>query len=295
MLAASDGRPGRLDLPGAVAVTAGVTLLVYGLNRAASNGWTNSLTVGPIAAALVLLGTFIIIELRSAQPLMPLRIFASRNRSGAYAVRFAIGATLAGLLFFLTQFLQNVLGYSPLKAGLAFLPITVGVVAGAQVASRLVGRIGARAPMTVGALAGAIGLFGLSRISESSGYVSGVLAPLLALAFGLGLIFVTTTIVAVTGVSASESGLSSALLNVGQQLGGSMGLAVLGTIAATVTKNDLFGVLPSHAAINHAVTAGYGAALGIAGLIAAAAVLIAIAAVRGPARRTTIDTVPEAA
>ncbi|TMD80235.1 MAG: MFS transporter [Chloroflexi bacterium] len=295
VLAASDGRPGRLDLPGAVAVTAGVTLLVYGLNRAASNGWTNSLTVGPIAAALVLLGTLIIIELRSAQPLMPLRIFASRNRSGAYAVRFAIGATLAGLLFFLTQFMQNVLGYSPLKAGLAFLPITVGVVAGAQVASRLVGRIGARAPMTVGALAGAIGLFGLSRISESSGYVSGVLAPLLALAFGLGLIFVTTTIVAVTGVSASESGLSSALLNVGQQLGGSMGLAVLGTIAATVTKNDLFGVLPSHAAINHAVTAGYGAALGIAGLIAAAAVLIAIAAVRGPARRTTIDTVPEAA
>ena len=295
VLAASEGRPGRLDVPGAVAVTAGVTLLVYGLNRAASSGWTNSLTVGPMAAALVLLATFIIIELRSAQPLMPLRIFASRNRSGAYAVRFAIGATLSGLLFFLTQFLQNVLGYSPLKAGLAFLPITVGVVAGAQVASRLVGRIGARAPMTIGALAGAIGLFGLSRITESSGYVSGVLAPLMALAFGLGLIFVTTTIVAVTGIGANESGLSSALLNVGQQLGGSMGLAVLGTIAATVTKNDLLGVLPSHAAINHAVTAGYGMAFGIASLIAAGALLIAIAAVRGPARRTTIDTVPEAA
>src|SRR2546426_1105920 len=106
VLAATDGRPGRLDLPGAVAVTAGVTLLVYGLNRAASSGWTNASTVGPIAAAFVLLATFLIIELRSAQPLMPLRIFASRNRSGAYAVRFAIGATLSGLLFFLTQFLH---------------------------------------------------------------------------------------------------------------------------------------------------------------------------------------------
>jgi len=130
---------------------------------------------------------------------------------------------------------------------------------------------------------------------EASDYVSGVLVPLMALAFCLGLIFVTTTIVAVTGIGANESGLSSALLNVGQQLGGSMGLAVLGTIAATVTKNDLLGVLPSHAAINHAVTAGYGIAFGIASLIAAGALLIAIAAVRGPARRTTIDTVPEAA
>src|SRR5437868_11604631 len=160
VLAASDGRPGRLDLPGAVAVTAGVTLLVYGLNRAASSGWTNTLTVGPLVAGIVLLAAFLVIELRRQQPLLPRPIFAHRNRSGAYAVRLAIGGTLSGMLFFLTQYMQNILGYSPLKAGLAFLPITVGVVLGAQSASRLIGRIGPRPLMSVGALVGAAGLFG---------------------------------------------------------------------------------------------------------------------------------------
>lgn len=150
VLAATHGRPGRLDLPGAATVTAGMTLLVYGLSRAASSGWTNTLTGGSLVAAVVLLASFIIIELRSKQPLLPLGIFANRNRSGAYAVRLAIGATLSGMLFFLTQFMQNILGYSPLKAGLAFLPITVGVVLGAQAASRLIGRIGPRPLMSLG-------------------------------------------------------------------------------------------------------------------------------------------------
>jgi hypothetical protein len=242
-----------------------------------------------------LLAAFIVIELRSPQPLMPLRIFANRNRSGSYAIRFAIGATLSGFLFFLTQFMQNILGYSPLKAGLAFLPITFGVVMGAQMASRFIGRLGARIPMMVGSLAGALGLFGLSGISEHSGYVAGVLGPALLLSFGLGSIFVSTTIVAVTGVGPKESGLSSALLNVGQQLGGSMGLAVLGTIAATVTKNDLLNILPSHAAISHAVTAGYGTAYGIASGIAVGGLVIAIAAISGRPERTTMATVGEAA
>lgn len=295
LLAATEGRPGRLDVPGAVTVTAGMTLLVYGLSKAASNGWTDSLTIGPIAGALVLLAAFVVIELRSAQPLVPLHIFANRNRSGAYAVSFAIGATLAGFLFFLTQFMQNILGYSPLKAGLAFLPITVGVVAGAQLASRLIGRIGARIPMTLGSLAGALGLFGLARISEHSDYVTGVLGPALVLSLGLGLIFVSTTIVAVTGVGPADSGLSSALLNVGRQLGGSMGLAALGTIAATVTKNDLLNILPSRALISHAVAAGYGTAYGFAGAIAVGSLVIAIAAISGRRPETTIGTVTEAA
>jgi len=295
VLAASEGRPGRLDLPGAVAVTAGLTLLVYGLNKAAGSGWTSSLTLGPIAAALVLLASFIVIELRSAQPLMPLRIFANRDRSGAYFIRFAIGATLSGFLFFLTQFLQNILGYSPLKAGLAFLPITIGIVIGAQLASRMIGRIGARIPTTAGSLAVALGLFGLSRISEHSAYLTGVLAPAMVLSFGLGLIFVSTVIVAVSGVSPGESGLSSALVNVAQQLGGSMGLAVLGTVAATVTKNDLLNILPSHAVMSHAITAGYGSAYAIAGVLAVGALMIAIAAISGRRPRTTMAAVGEAA
>jgi EmrB/QacA subfamily drug resistance transporter len=295
VIAASQGRPGRLDLPGAVAVTAGITSLVYGLNKAAGSGWTNAVTLGPIAGAVVLLATFIVIELRSGQPLIPLRIFANRDRSGAYAIRFAVGATLSGFLFFLTQYMQNVLGYSPLKAGLAFLPITLGIVVGAQLASRFIGRIGARTPMAVGSLAGALGLFGLSRISEHSAYLTGLLGPALLLSFGMGLIFVSSTIVAVAGVGPQESGLSSALVNVSQQLGGSMGLAVLGTVAATVTRNDLLNILPSHAVINHAVTAGYGSAYAVASAIAVGAVVIAIAAISGRRERTTMATVGEAA
>jgi len=295
VLAATNGRPGRLDLPGAATVTAGMTLLVYGLSRAASSGWTNTLTVGPLVAGIVLLAAFIVIELRSQQPLLPLRIFANRNRSGAYAVRLAIGATLSGMLFFLTQYMQNILGYSPLKAGLAFLPITVGVVLGAQSASRLIGRIGPRPLMSVGALVGAAGLFGLSRVTEHSGYISGVLGPVLAISFGLGLIFVSTTIVAVAGVSPRESGLSSALLNVGQQLGGSIGIAVLGTIAATVTGNQLAIRIPTHALINHAFTAGYRSAFAISALIALVAIVVAAAVFKGRPQNTEVSGLPEAA
>jgi EmrB/QacA subfamily drug resistance transporter len=295
VLAATKGQPGRLDLPGAATVTAGVTLLVYGLNRAATNGWSDSLTLGPIAGALALLVAFIVIELRSAQPLMPLRIFASRNRSGAYAIRFAIGAGLSGFLFFLTQYMQNILGYSPLKAGFAFLPATIGIVIGAQLASRILPRTGPRVLMAAGSLAGAVGFFGMSRLDDHSSYLAGVLPSVMVLALGMGLIFVTTTIVAVTGIGSSESGLSSALLNVGQQLGGSTGLAVLGTIAATVTKNDLSNVLPTPAVVSQAITSGYATAYAVAGAIAVASLLIAIAWVRGRRQPVTMGTVPEAA
>ncbi len=294
VLAATTGRPGRLDLPGAASVSAGLAFLVYGLNRAATSGWTNALTVGPLAVAVSLLGAFIVIELRSKQPLMPLRIFASRNRSAAYAVRLAIGATLGGLLFFLTQFLQNILGYSPIKAGLAFLPITAGVVVGAQLASRLIGWIGPGVPMTIGGLFAGIGLLWLSRITEHAGYVAGVLGPVVVFAFGLGLIFVSTTIVAVSGVRPNESGLSSALLNVGQQIGSSLGLAVLGTMAATVTKDELMTRLPTPAIVDHAIALGYSTAFRIATLIALAGFVIAVAAVRRGPQPATIDLVDAA-
>jgi hypothetical protein len=149
--------------------------------------------------------------------------------------------------------------------------------------------------MTVGALMGAIGFLGLSLITEHSSYVGGVLPSMMALAFGLGMIFVTTTVVAVSGVSPNESGLSSALLNVGQMLGGSTGLAVLGTVAATVTKNDLLNSFPSRALISHAITAGYATAFQVACVVAAAAVVIAVASVTSQRRSTTMEAVTEAA
>jgi EmrB/QacA subfamily drug resistance transporter len=280
VLLATQGRRGRLDLPGAISVTAGATLLVYSLSRAATHGWRDAETVATLVIALGLLIVFVAIEALSRQPLMPLRIFANRNRSAAYILSLAIGATLSGMLFLLTLFLQNVLRFSPLEAGLAFLPTALGVGLGAGITSRLIGRIGPRAPMTLGALLVAVGLFWLSRVTVSAGYGSHVLGPLLVLAVGLGMVFVSTSVVAISGVTPDESGLASALLNVGRQLGGSLGIAMLGTVAATVTTNQLATGPLTRAAFNTAVTTGYATAFEIASLIAFVGFLVALTTMR---------------
>src|SRR5581483_2989085 len=229
-------RRGRLDLPGAVAVTGTMTLIVYGPSRAATQGWSDTWTIASIALGAVLLVLFIRIELRSAQPLMPLRLFANRNRTAAYALRMLAGAMTLSVLFFLSQILQNVQGYSPLQAGFAFLPLAVVVVAAAQVSSRVLGRIGPRIPIALGAAALAVGLFMLSRLTAHSSYAPDIVVPLMILAMGFGLIFLPTTVVAVSGAARHESGLAAAVLNVSQQLGGSIGLAVLGNVAANVAR-----------------------------------------------------------
>ncbi len=280
VLAGSEGRPGRLDLPGALTVSAGATLLVYGLSRAAIHGWSDGVTVATLAVSLMLLVTFVAIEGRGRHPLMPLRIFANRNRSGAYVLSLAVGASLSGMLFLLTLFLQNVLGFSPLQAGFAFLPTALGVVVGAALTSRLIGRVGPRVPMTTGALLAAIGLFWLSAVRPQANYASDVLGPLAVLAFGLGMAFVSTSVVAVSGVKPNESGLASALLNVGRQLGGSLGIAIMGTIAATVTRDQLATGPLTHAAVNRALTAGFSSAFEVAGLFAIAGFAAALVAVR---------------
>jgi EmrB/QacA subfamily drug resistance transporter len=268
ILVRSEGRPGRLDLPGALTVSAGAMLLVYGLSRAAVHGWSDSTTFATLAASLVLLVTFVGIEARGRFPLMPLGIFTNRNRSGAYVLSLAVGAALSGLLFLLTLFLQNVLGFSPLQAGFAFLPTALGIVVGAGLTSRLIGRVGPRMPMTTGTLLAATGMFWLSAITPQASYASDVLGPLVILAVGLGMTFVSTSVVAISGVKPNESGLASALLNVGRQLGGSLGIAIMGTIAATVTRDQLATGPFTHAAVNSALTAGFSSAFVAAGLFA---------------------------
>jgi len=279
VLVATKGRPGRLDLPGAVSVTAGAMLLVYSLSRAATHGWSDSVTVASLVAALGLLVVFVGIETLSPQPLMPLRIFANRNRSGAYVLSLVVGATLSGMLFLLTLFVQDVLGFSPLQAGLAFVPTAVGVGTGAGLTSRVIGRIGPRPPMTIGALLLALGLFWLSGVTVHAGYVFQVLGPLLTLSVGLGMVFVSTSVVAISGVTPDDSGLASALLNAGRQLGGSLGIAVLGTVAATVANNHLANG-PSIA-----ITTGYATAFEVASGIAFAGFLVALATIQ---RKATI-------
>ena len=280
LLARSEGRPGRLDLPGAVTVTGGATLLVYSLSRAAIHGWSDSVTVATLAISLLLLVTFVAIESRGSHPLMPLRIFANRNRSGAYALSLAVGAALSGMLFLLTLFLQNVLRFSPLQAGFAFLPTALSIAIGAGLTSRLIGRIGPRVPMTTGALLAAIGLFWLSAVTPQATYAADVLGPLVVLGVGLGMAFVSTSVVAISGVKPNESGLASALLNVGRQLGGSLGIAIMGTIAATVTRDQLATSPLTHTAVNAALTIGFTSAFQVAGLFAIVGFAAALVAVR---------------
>jgi EmrB/QacA subfamily drug resistance transporter/deazaflavin-dependent oxidoreductase (nitroreductase family) len=275
-----EGKPGRLDLPGAVTVTAGISLLVYGLARVATHDWNDGVTRATLIIAIALLATFVALESGGRHPLMPLSIFANRNRSGAYGLSLAIGAALSGMLFLLTLFLQNVLDFTPLQAGFAFLPTAVGVGVGAGVTSRLIGRLGPRVPMTTGALLAATGLFWLSAVTVHANYFTDVLGPLVVLAIGLGMAFVSTSATAISGVQPNESGLASALLNVGRQLGGSLGIAIMGTVATTVTRNQLATTRFSHAALNGALTAGFSSAFEVAGVIALAGFVTALVAVR---------------
>src|SRR5918995_1299534 len=234
----SERQPGRFDLAGALTSTAGMTALVYGFIRAAQEGWSDPGTIGSFIAAAVLLALFLSIETRTSQPITPLHLFRDRNRAGSYAIMLALAAAMFGQFFFLTLFVQNVLGYSPLRAGLAFLPITAAIVLTSQFAARSLPRIGPRRLMTGGALLAATGLAWLTQVSVTSGYVDGILGPMLLFGLGMGLLFVPLTIVAVSGVPPHEAGAASSLLNVTQQVGGSLGLSILVTVFGTASRNE---------------------------------------------------------
>ena len=234
----SERQPGRFDLGGAFTSTAGMTALVYGFIRAAQEGWSDPGTVGSFAAAVVLLALFLSIETRIRQPITPLHMFRERNRAGSYVIMLALAAALFGQFFFLTLFVQDVLGYSPLRAGIAFLPITGAIILTSQIAARSLPRVGPRRLMTTGALLAATGLAWLSQVSVDSGYLDGILGPMLLFGLGMGLLFVPLTIVAVSGVAPHEAGAASSLLNVTQQVGGSLGLSILVTVFGTASRNE---------------------------------------------------------
>src|SRR6266540_4348668 len=223
---------------GALTSRAGMAALVYGFIRAAQEGWRDAGTVGSFAAAVILLATFFLIERRTRQPITPLHMFGNRNRAGSYAVMLALAAALFGMFFFLTLFVQNVLGYSPLRAGFAFLPVTAALIFTAQFASRTLPKFGPKPLMTTGAVLAVVGLAWVSQISATSGYLDGILGPMLIFGLGMGLLFVPLTIVAVSGVDRHESGAASSLLNVMQQVGGSLGLSILVTVFGTASRNE---------------------------------------------------------
>jgi EmrB/QacA subfamily drug resistance transporter len=230
------------DIPGAITSTLGLAALVYGLSSAATsaNGvshWGDTKVIVSLVASVVLLASFIFIETRSKHALMPLRIFRNRNRSGAYIIMLCVGTAMFGMFFFLTIFVQTVWGYSALRTGIAYLPMVATIMAMAGVSAQLVPRIGARPILLFGASVGTVGMFWLSRINEHSTYLGGLLGPLIVTAAGLGTMFMPLTLIALSKVNDEDSGLASSLLNTGQQVGGSIGLAVLGTVAWTVVAD----------------------------------------------------------
>ena len=227
----------HLDLPGAVLATSGLMILVFTLVKASSYGWTNSKTIGLFVLSTVLLVSFIINEKKSKHPLMPLSIFKIRNVTGANLTQLPIAAGLFAMFFFLSLYVQGVLQFSPVKTGLAFLPITIVIGITAGFASKLVGKVGYKKIMIVAPLIIATGLFVLSFISVGGSYSHNVLPGLLIFASGMGFTFIAITIAATSGVPHHEAGLASGLLNTSQQIGGSLGLAILSSIAASRTAD----------------------------------------------------------
>jgi EmrB/QacA subfamily drug resistance transporter len=266
VLGESERLTGRFDLPGAITGTAGLAALVYGLSSAATtaNGvshWGDTKVLASLGAAVVLLVSFLFIESRSKHALMPLRIFSNRDRSAAFLILLCVGTALFGMFFFLTIFVQTVWGYSPIKTGVAYLPMIVAVMGMAGISSQLVGRIGARPLLITGSTFAAGGMFWLSRITEHSSYTGGLLGPSILTGAGLGMLFMPLTLVALSKVQDRDAGLASRLVNTGQQVGGSIGLAILGTVAwtvvATTARNSAAAAKAAAAraaAAGHAVT-----------------------------------------
>ncbi len=246
--AETETRAGRLDLPGAVLATGGMSLLVFGLIHAASTSWGDRWTMVTLVAGVVLLAAFLVTEARSRQALMPLHLFKDRNRATAYAIMLAIATAMFSQFYFLTLFFQEILGYSPLRAGVSYLPFALAIIITATVVSRIVGRVGVKAPMMAGTTLGTIGLVWYSLNSASASYWGNLFPPMVLLASGMAMNFVPLTLTTVRGVRPQEQGIASALLNSGQMVGGSLGLAVLGTVAIDVTRGrlDLLGRAASH-------------------------------------------------
>ncbi|HEX6452628.1 MAG TPA: MFS transporter [Trebonia sp.] len=303
VLGESERRRGNFDLPGAVTGSLGVASLVYGLSNAATtqNGvshWGDTKVIVSLVAAVVLLVAFGFIETRSKHALLPIRVLRSRDRSGAYLISLCVGTALFGIFFFLTIFVQNVWGYSPLKTGLAYLPMMAMVMATSAVASQLIGRIGARPLLIGGSAVAAGGMFWLSRLTEHSSYAGGLLGPMLLTAVGMGMLFVPMSIVALVKVPNDDSGVASSLLNTGQQVGGSIGLAVLGTVAwSAVASNLRSAASAAHsgaaahlthaqaaaaqtAMTNHALAYGFSRGFVVAAIIGLLALVITLATIR---------------
>ena len=223
------------DIPGVITATAGLFSLTYGFNQAATSGWADGHTLGFLGTAVILLITFVMIEKRVANPMLPLRVVTDRNRGGSYLGSLVVGAGLFSMFLFLGLYLQVILGYSPLKSGFAFLPFTAGIIVFAGIASQLLPKVGPKPLMIPGLIASSLGLLLLARITPDTSYASHVLPSLLVMSSGMALVFIPLTSTSLHNVSNHDTGVASAMVNTSQQIGGSLGTALLNTVAATAT------------------------------------------------------------
>jgi EmrB/QacA subfamily drug resistance transporter len=236
VLPETERRPGRFDLTGALTSTLGMSAVVYGFVRAASDGWGDRVTVASFVAGALLLVAFVVNEVRAEQPITPLRLFASRERVGAYGARMLVVGAIFSMFFFLTQYLQGVLGYNPLKAGVAFLPMTLVMFSMVQVVPRLMRRVGGTTLLIAGLTLALGGMAWLSRLTESTAFVPGIALPLVMMGVGMGSALTPLTGAGIAGVAPADAGAASGLVNVAQQLGGSLGLGILVTVFASAQR-----------------------------------------------------------
>ena len=264
----------NFDLLGAILATGGMLLLIYALVKAPDVGWGATRTVAELAGALALLTAFVLNELRHRNPLAPMSIFRINGLGFSDATQLIAFAGFLAMFFFLTLYMQNVLGYSAIQTGAAYVPLTIGVIIAAGITSQLIPRVGTRPIIVTGALIGACGLYWLSRIPVDGSYVSDLLPGMLVLSFGLGPMFVAVTTAANAGVPADKAGLAAALLNASQQLGGALGLAIYSAIATSRTRD----LLAAHASVPHALTGGFSRALLVGSIFILAAAIIGLRA-----------------
>ena len=283
LLARTGRLPGRFDIAGAITSTAGMSALVYAFISVASHGWGYAESVGAFAAAVLLLAAFALIESRASEPITPLWLLWDRSRGASYIARLLLVAGMFGSFFFLTQFVQEVLGFSPLAAGVSFVPMTAALFGTSRLAPRLVARFGPRPLMIVGLLPVIAGMTWLGQLSAGTSYFPGVLVPMLLLGIGMGVVFVPLTMASLHGVPAADSGAAASMVNVMQQVGGALGLAILvtvyGTASRAAARHPLLGSSLA-AQAQHVKVHGMAVAFTSAAIFDAIAFLVVLVAIR---------------
>ncbi|MEU4390441.1 MFS transporter [Kribbella sp. NPDC023855] len=288
---------GKFDVAGALTSTLGITSIVYGFIRVAEVGWTSAEVLAAFAVGVVLLVAFVLIERRVSHPIVPLRLFANPDRVAAYVTMLLLVGTMFGMFFFLTQYMQGVLGFSPLQAGLAFLPLTGLLFTSSRIVPRLLGRIDGGKLMITGSVSVLIGMLWLTRVSEDTSYLGGVVGPLLLFGLGAGMVFIPLTGRALDGVQPEDAGAASGMLNVLQQVGGALGLGILVTIFGTASRNsDAASRIPAERA-REILTDGVHAAFIGSAIYATLTMAVIILSVRpwtrrSPAVPVAIEEVP---